>query len=302
MKVCVTGATGFVGHEVIRQLHAAGHQPRALVRRLDSHASQRLAGVFAVELHRGDVLDAAALEKAFSGAEAVIHLVGIISEVGQSTFENIHTRGTENVVRAATAAGARRFVHMSSLGTRPDAPSRYHTSKWAAEALVRGSGLDWTIFRPSVIYGPGDQFVNVLARMSRFSPVLPVMGSGTNKLQPIPVEAVAAAFVRALTEPRAVGQTYDLVGSEVFTFVELLDEILAVTGRRRFKLHLPMPLARALAAMLELICSRLLRRPPPLNREQLRMLEEDNVGDGTTAAELFALSVPSFRERIRTYL
>lgn len=298
MKVCVTGATGFVGREVVRQLRAGGHNVRVLARRPDASAARRLAGEGGVEWCRGDVLDEASLAGATEGSGAVIHLVGIISEVGRSTFENVHARGTENVVRAAQAAGVRRFVHMSSLGTRPDARSRYHTSKWAAEEFVRRSGLEWTIFRPSVIYGPGDQFVNVLARMSRFSPVLPVMGCGTNKLQPVPVEAVAAAFVRALSEPRAVGQTYDLVGGEVFTFVELLDEILAVTGRRRFKLHLPMPLARALAAVLEFVYPRLLGRAPPLNRDQLLMLEEDNVGNGREAVELFGLAIPQFREGI----
>ena len=113
--------------------------------------------------------------------DAVIHLVGIISEVGRSTFEDIHISGTRNIVMTAQKAGIKRFVHMSALGARPNSVSRYHQSKWTAEEIVRGSGLDYTLFRPSIIYGPGDHFVNLFARMARFSPVLPVMGQGCSK-------------------------------------------------------------------------------------------------------------------------
>src|SRR5207237_1119041 len=108
---------------------------------------------------------------------AVIHLVGIISKVGRNTFENVHTQGTQNIVTSAREAGIKRFVHMSALGSRANAVSRYHQSKWAAEEAVRRSGLDYTIFRPSIIYGPKDHFVNLFDKMARFSPVLPVMGS-----------------------------------------------------------------------------------------------------------------------------
>jgi len=242
------------------------------------------------------------MEGGLNGVEAVVHLVGIISEVGQNTFENVHTRGTENIVAATRAAGMKRFIHMSALGTRPNAASRYHQSKWAAEEIVRRSGLAWTIFRPSIIYGPCDGFVNLFARMSRFSPVLPVMGSGQSKLQPVPVEDVATCFVRALSEPHSIGQIYDLCGTEVFTLEQILDLILEVTARRRIKLHLPLWLARCQAAFLEFVFPRLLGQAPPLNRDQLIMLQEDNVGDPKPARELFGLKPVSFREGIVRYL
>ena len=196
MKVLVTGATGFVGREIVRQLHAAGHTIRILARSPHSPRVQEAVSRCGAEVHPGDVLDAASLDGALNGMDAVIHLVGIISEVGESTFENVHTRGTGNMVAAARQAGVRRFVHMSALGTRPNAVSRYHQTKWAAEELVRHSGLDFTIFRPSLIYGPEDQFVNLFARMIRLSPVVPLMGSPRARFQPVPVETVAAAFVR----------------------------------------------------------------------------------------------------------
>src|SRR5438034_5864811 len=114
---------------------------------------------------------------------------------------------------------------MSALGTQPDAVSRYHQSKWAAEQIVRGSGLDYTIFRPSLIFGPQDRFVNVFAKIIRLSPILPVMGNDTAKFQPVSIAVVAAAFVRSLSEPKSIGRTYDLCGPETFTLPEILDEI-----------------------------------------------------------------------------
>ncbi len=302
MQVLVTGGTGFVGRAVLAALAETPHRARILVRHPDSPRARDLAGRWRVEIAAGDVLDPASLRAAMSGCEAVIHLVGIISEVGRNTFENAHTRATQNVVEAARTTGVTRLVHMSALGTRPGAVSRYHQTKWAAEEAVRASGLAWTIFRPSLIYGPGDQFTTLFARLARWSPVLPVMGPGRARLQPVAVEAVARACVRALTEPAAVGRTFDLCGPERLTFNEVLDTILAVTGRRRVKLHLPLPLARLVARGLELIFPRLLGRAAPFNRDQLLMLQEDNVGDPAPARALFDLPVESFRTGLGRYL
>jgi NADH dehydrogenase len=302
MKILVTGGTGFVGREIIRCLHAEGHSVRLLVRDPSSPAVRELVPNCCGDLKTGDVLCSASLQDAVEGCDAVIHLVGIISEAGHQTFENVHTRGTENIVAAAKNSGVKKFVHMSALGTRAGAVSRYHQSKWAAEEFVRGSGLDWTIFRPSIIYGPGDAFVNLFAKLIRRSPVVPVMGRGESKFQPVAVENVATAFVKSLTDPRAAGKSFDLCGPETLSLNEIVDEISAVLKRRRLKLHVPMSLARIQAALLELLFGKILRRPPPLNRDQLLMLQEDNVGDGKPAAELFALKPLRFREGIARYL
>ena len=191
---------------------------------------------------------------------------------------------------------------MSALGTRPNAAARYHQSKWAAEELVRRSGLDYTIFRPSLIYGPRDQFVNLFARIIRFSPFVPVIGGGRARFQPVSVKAVARAFVRALCEPKSIGQCYDLCGPETFTMPELLDHIFALMRKKRFKLRVPLVLARAQAAFLEFLFQRVLKKAPPLNRDQLVMLEEDNVGDARAANELFGLRHAPFREEAARYL
>jgi uncharacterized protein YbjT (DUF2867 family) len=279
----VTGGTGFVGGEIVRQLRDAGHEPVLLRRAAATESIETVA-----ELMRG--------------CNAVIHLVGIISEAGSQTFENIHTRLTEKIVAATKVAGIRRYIHMSALGTRPNAISRYHQSKWAAEECVRRSGLDWTIFRPSIIYGPGDGFVNLFARMSRWSPVMPLIGGGHTKFQPIAVANVARAFVAALAEPGAVGKTLALAGDEVFSFRELVELVLVVTKRRRFKVPIPFGVARFQAALAEFVFAKILRMQPPLSRDQVTMLQEDNVTAERVATDLFGLKHEPFATGIAPYL
>ena len=302
MNVLVTGGTGFVGRHVLREIHRAGHELFFLSRRGHSAACYAIEDEFSGQIRSGDILDPKTLLDACAGMDAIIHLVGIISEVGKQTFENVHTRGTENLIRAAQHTGVKRFIHMSALGTRPNAIARYHQSKWKAEEIVRTSGLDWTIFRPSIIYGPGDGFVNLFAKIARRSPFVPVVGSGNSKLQPISVENVANAFGKSLVEPRAIGQTFVLAGPEVFTFDQIIDQILQTMNLKRTKLHLPLPLARAQAALLEFVFAKLLHNAPPLNRDQIQMLQEDNVGNGGAADEFFNLQHEQFEARIRRYL
>src|SRR6266404_2658695 len=209
MKVFVTGATGFVGQEILRGLCEAGHSIRFLAHNPGGNVAREFASRYGAEARPGNVLDVGSLDGALGGSDAVIHLVGIISEVGENIFENVHTLGSQNVLAAARRAGVRRFVHMSALGTRPDAVSRYHKSKWAAEEAVRNAGVDYTIFRPSLIYGSKDHFVNLFAKIIRWSPIIPVLGNPKAKFQPVPVEAVAASFVKSLRAPRSIGATFD---------------------------------------------------------------------------------------------
>ena len=302
MKVFITGATGFVGQEVVCQAHQNGHSLRIQARDSQTPSVRELALKTKAEIHPGDVLDSRSLEGALEGAEAVIHLVGIISEVGNCTFENIHIQGTRNMVAASQRSGAKRFLHMSALGTRLGAVSRYHQSKWAAEEIVRQSGLEYTIFRPSLIYGPRDHFVNLFAKLSKFSPVLPIMAKGEARFQPVSVATVAEAFIRALNEPRAIRETFDLCGLETLTLPQILDTILGVTERKRWQLRIPLAIARCQAALLELVYCRILRKAPPLNRDQLIMLQEDNVGEGGKAEELLGLGQTRFRDGIAGYL
>lgn len=284
VRVCITGGTGFVGRSIVRELLTLGHEPVLLVR----GASFRRTPPPGASRTTVDLEHPASLAAALTGAKAVIHLVGIISEGPRSDFDHVHRVLTLNVLEAAHRAGVRRLLHMSALGARPDAPARYHQTKWAAEEAVRQSGLEWTIFRPSLIHGAADQVTNLFDRMARWSPCLPVMGSGKSLLQPVSVEAVALAFAASLTHPEAPERTLDLCGPERMTFPDLLRAILAARGRRRVLVHLPLAVMRFQARILEWVCPRL-GFAPPLNRDQLIMLQEDNIGDGSEADRMFGL-------------
>lgn len=267
----MTGATGFVGRAVIPALRAHGYAVRCLVRR---GSELDLRGMEAIERVEGDILSSDSLERDMAGCDTVVHLVGIIREEPGRSFERIHTQGTLNVLQAAAATGVRRYLHMSALGTRAGARARYHQSKWAAEEAVRASPIPWTIFRPSIIYGPGDQFVNLFARLIRRYPVVPVIGSGQQRLQPVAVEHVAEGFARAVKLGATAKHAYDIGGPDPVTMVQLLDRIGAALGRGRVrKVHAPIGLVRP--------ATDLLHRLPgfPLTPDQLLMLEEDNVCD-----------------------
>lgn len=232
-----------------------------------------------------------------AGAKCVIHLVGIINEWRENSFDRVHRQATIHVVDAAKKAGIKRYLHMSALGTRANGRSRYHQTKWAAEEYVRRSGLAWTIFRPSVIYGPKDKSVNVLAKVIRRLPFVPVLGHGNSKIQPVAVEVVARAFVAAIKNDDSIGKTYDLCGPEAFTWNELYDKLLRFCGLSKPKLHLPMPIARVQAAVFEKLLPN-----PPFNRDQVIMTEEDNVGDPKPAEHDFVLEQQSFEQGIARYL
>ncbi len=286
MNVLVTGATGFIGGHVVRRMALDGHSSRALVRDTASSAARDLAGA-GIQLVRGDFDDPAALDDAVRGVDAVVHLIGIISETRTNTFAKAHVESTRDLLAAAKAAGVGRWLQMSALGTRPDAVARYHRSKWAAEERVRASGLDWTIFRPSMVLGPGSGFERTFQRIARWSPVIPVMGAGTRLLQPIQVEEVAKAFSRALAVPATIGLTLDLCGPKRVTMNELLREVLG--GTRRAHVHVPMGLARIQAGLMEAVIRGILGRASPLTGDQLTMLAEDNVGDPEPANRLLGL-------------
>src|SRR5260370_171617 len=203
-RVFITGARGFVGGGVVQALRADGHVVRCLVRR---GSEPLLKGLGAVERVEGDVLIRRTLDVAVAGCDAVIHLVGIIRErpALAETFERLHVDATLNVLAAASGAGVRRVLHMSALGTRPGARARYHQTKWRAEEAVRSSGLDWTIFRPSIVYGHGDGFVTGLAPMVRRPPVRAGLRGGAARPPPVAPPVVGPGRSRAPAPTRAVG-------------------------------------------------------------------------------------------------
>ncbi|MBI5492575.1 MAG: complex I NDUFA9 subunit family protein [Deltaproteobacteria bacterium] len=289
--ILVTGGTGFVGRNLIEEL-LKGRGVRCLVRH-----PERGFPLSGVELVRGDVTDKRSVLGAMGGVDAVVHLVGILMESKGSAFRAVHVEGTRNVVEACGESGVARYIHVSALGTRPFARSEYHRTKWEAEEAVRASSLDYTIFRPSVIFGKEDKFTNLFARAMRLSPVIMIPGDGRNKMQPVFVKDLARAMSDSIDMAAAGKATFEAAGPEIYTFDEIIDSIAAVLNKSPFKLHVPMSLMRLNAALLETVLPR-----PPITRDALLMLEEDNVTADNALINVFGIKPTGFMEGMRTYL
>ncbi|MGH3130653.1 MAG: NAD(P)H-binding protein, partial [Gaiellaceae bacterium] len=255
----------------------------------------RLLENWGCKLVEGDVTDAASLRSAARGCDAVVHLVAII--VGKpADFERIMSQGTRDLLAAATAAGVRRFVLMSALGTDETTKDLvpYFGAKWEMEQAVKGSGLEHVIFRPSFVFGADGGVLPTFMRLVRLLPVTPVVGSGEQRLQPIWVEDVAAFFAESVDKAEAANRTFELGGPDVVSWNELYDRIKRTLGKRRRSLHVPMGLMRVQAAVLEKLPK------PPVTRDQLRMLEAgDNTCDVQPALETFGLSLMPLDEQLR---
>jgi len=277
-RVFVTGGTGFVGSNLRRAL---GQRPlRLLVRTKAEAASLASENVEVVE---GDVTRPDTLRGAMDGCEAVIHLVAIIAEEGGATFDGVIHQGTVHTVAEAKRSGVRRFLFMSAMGTRHDPHFGYFDAKWRAEQAVMEAGIPWTIFRPSVIFGAGDDFITTLAQLVKLAPVIPVVGSGKSKFQPVSVEEVAEAYVRALDDPATAGHIYELGGGKVYEYEQMLDVIAAKLGKKKPKVHVPIGLMMPVVSLSKPL-PKMLR--PPVTSEQLKMLAIDNCSDASATAEL----------------
>lgn len=291
--VFVTGGTGFVGHALLRQLTAAGHNVRCLVR---PGSEGKLEPLPLLNVVFGDATDPASLEGKLSGCGAVINLVGIIREFPRRgiTFEKLHVQATANLLQAAQAQGVRRYLQMSANGA--DLKARYGSyaeTKARAETAVNTSGLDFTIFRPSLIYGRDGEFVQLLTDLVRKLPLVPVIGDGRYRLQPVAVEQVAQSFVAALDRPQTIGQTYCLGGASSYSYDEVLDLVGAALGKKSVaKLHQPLFLMRSAAALFEAIPAF------PVTTGQIDMLTAGNVCDPFAWAEAFGLQPEDFADGI----
>jgi NADH dehydrogenase len=284
-SIFLTGGTGFVGGHVIGALLARGYCVRALVRsgRIDREGIESVAG---------DLFDDTALDRGMQGADAAIHLVGIIREnpARGQTFERLHYQAAVRVIDAARRNGVRRFVHMSALGARIDSPSEYASTKARAENELRQSGLDYTILRPSIIIGQGGEFLTMIADWSRGKSLpylfMPYFGSGLlgqspSRVQPIRVQDVARAFVDCLQTPATIGKSLDLVGPDQFTWAQMYQQASrAIRGKPRTSIGIPIWYARLLTRIAP--ASTL-----PFNRAQIEMAGEDSISSTDATIEHF---------------
>jgi len=292
--ILVTGGTGFIGSHLIKRLRKENLLVRAVVRN-PAKATQLMD--LGAEVVPGDVADKASLEAAVRGVERVVHLVGIIQETAGATFQGVHVDGTRNLLDAAKQAGIRQFLFQSALGTRPNAKSEYHRTKWEAEELVRASGIAFTILRPSLIYGPRDQFTLRLSDMIKLSPVLPVIGSGKSKIQPLFIDDICSCIVKAVTSDCCLNEIYELGGPEQLTYEEVTIAIAEAMGVNRPTLHLPLFFMRQMARAAEAFLPK-----PPVTTDQLIMLQEDNVCNMRDIHDAFGIEPMKFREGLGKFI
>jgi NADH dehydrogenase len=292
-NVCVIGGSGFVGGHIVHLLSAKGIRVRVPTRNRERHKS--LIVLPTVDVVQADIHDPAALNRLLGGMDAVINLVGILHETGGGNdFQRVHTDLPRKVVEAAQVAGVGRLLHMSALHASPSGPSKYLRSKGEAEKMVRESGLAWTMFRPSVIFGLGDSFLNLFAGLVRSLPVLMLAKPGA-RFQPVFVEDVARAFVHSLTDPRTVGQSYDLCGPRVYTLREIVEYVGRLTGHRRPVIGLGDGLSYMQAAMMELLPVKL------MTRDNLDSMKIDSVC-GCDFPEVFGFQPTAMEAVVPSYL
>jgi uncharacterized protein YbjT (DUF2867 family) len=317
MRVLVTGASGFVGRAIVRELVTQGHRPVCFVR----NEAKMLAGLpidlrGSVSVQEGDLFDERRFASVVGSADALFHSVGILVEQPRrgQTFERIHLEATRRVVDACRTGGVRRLIHMSALGTRANAATEYHRSKWVSENLVRESGLDWTILRPSIIHGPDGEFMRMMKRMICSTtvpllgflpmpfPFVPHLGNGLSRVQPVSVLDVACCAVAALRKPETIRQTYEMGGPRAMTWREMYVTCREeMPGAKHWKPVIGQPVCLA-----KLAAKTVMKLPilPPLlrfNADQVIMSQEDSVCDTGPVERAFGIKLRDFREELKQY-
>jgi uncharacterized protein YbjT (DUF2867 family) len=309
--VTVFGGGGFLGRHVVRALAKDGWLVRVAVRRPDlAFHLQPSGNVGQITAVQANLRYPDSLAAALRNADAAVNLVGILREQGRQTFDAIHREGAANVAAAVRDAGIEHFVHMSALGADSNSVSAYGRSKAAGESAVLAALPGAIILRPSVVFGPEDHFFNRFAALARLSPVMPLIGGGVTKLQPVYAGDVAKAVAAGVKGGAAAGATYELGGPEVRSLREIIEFILAETGRKRFLLTLPFGPARGFGEINELLAKLTLGLMPEdfvLTTDQVKLLQQDNIVSAAAATErrtLNGLGIPaeSFEALVPAYL
>jgi len=271
-RTAVLGGSGFVGRYVVQRLAARGDVIPVGCRRAEEAKFLRPLGNVGQIAALNIAIDDEQLLPAFlAGSDSVVNCVGILAESGRQTFERVHHLGPARLARLAREAGVERLVHISAIGADPRSPSAYARTKAAGEAAVRDAFPTATILRPSIVFGPEDQFFNRFAAIAMISPVLPLIGGGHTRFQPVYVGDVADAVVKCLEDPATAGRTYELGGPKIYTFRELIELLLREIRRKRLLVDLPFGVAAFQARLMSLLPN------PPLTPDQVELLKRDNV-------------------------
>ncbi|MCI4662232.1 MAG: complex I NDUFA9 subunit family protein [Neomegalonema sp.] len=299
--VVVFGGSGFVGRYVVQKFAKAGWRVRVAVRRPNEALSLRTYGaVGQVEPVQANIRHEGSVRAALQGADLAINLVGILTPTGKQSFEAVHDEGAGRVAALAKAMGVPRFIHMSALGADAQSESDYAQTKAAGEAAVRSAFPEAVIMRPSIVFGPEDEFFNRFAGLARYTPIMPVFAAQT-RFQPVYVDDVAQAFLAAGQDGATDGQTFTLTGPRSYSFRELIDYTLEEAHRPRVKIEVPFWIARIKAWFFDLIpyVSLGFAQNTLLTRDQLRMLESDNVApEGAPGLAALGVDAPSSIEAV----
>lgn len=275
--VTVFGASGFVGRHVVRELAKRGHRVRAAIR--SPHKAtflKPMGAVGQIQLFQANIRHRNSVSEALAGADACVNLVGILAPTGKQTFDAVQARGAEHIGSVCAEAGLDNVVHVSAIGADAGSKSSYARTKAEGEAALQRHVSAATIVRPSIIFGPQDDFFNRFAAMARISPALPLIGGGTTKFQPVYVDDVADAVVKLVDREGPTGEVYELGGPEVLSFRELMQLMLRVTGRRRALVPIPFPVAALMGRTGDLL-SKLPLVSAPITADQVELLRADNV-------------------------
>ncbi len=292
--IFVAGASGFVGGHLSEHLVGNGQRIKVLVR---SAAAGEKFSSKSIETIPGDITQPETLAGILSPDDIVIHLVGIIMEKGDATFQKVHAEGTGNLVKEARRAGVRHFFYQSALGADKNSWSGYLKTKAEAEEMVKESGLPYTIFRPSLIIGPWDGFTKKILEMLKLSPVLPVPGDGNARFQPLYIKDWLKCMDRVIEDPGAHRSVYDLGGPQHLPYHEIVELISEVSGRRRPVFNIPMGLMRFGASVLSGVMA-----SPPVTMDQLRLLEQDNITDPDAVKKNFGFEPMKLKDALREFI
>lgn len=290
MRVAVTGATGFVGRNLVNRLLKDNHEVTVLAH----HKSGENLFDNRVRLFTGSVSNIAEMVPVFQNSLIVFHLVGIITETRKNTFEKTVAQGTRNLVAASREANVKKIIYLSALGTSADAETAYHKTKYQAERAIKESGLDWTIFRASVIYGKNDGFLRTMSSVIKFLPFIPIFGDGKYKMQPVFIEDLTDVLTKALVYPLSSRQTIDIGGPEQLEYVMVMEMIKKALRKRRLNFHIPFAVIMPGAAILERVL-----RPAPLTVDMLKMLKMGNIGDISKLRTIFGIEPIRFEDGLK---
>jgi uncharacterized protein YbjT (DUF2867 family) len=297
-RTAVLGGSGFIGRYIVKRLAAQGDVVVVGCRHPEeAKFLQPMGNVGQIAVVNLSIGDATLLPDFLAGNDALVNCAGILTERGAQRFDLLHHSGPARLARRAREAGIERFVHVSALGADPRSSSAYARSKAAGEQAVRDAFPTAAILRPSVVFGPEDQFFNRFAAMAMVLPALPLIGGGHTRFQPVYVGDVAEAAVRCLSEPAAAGRTYELGGPKVYTFRELIELLLAEIRRRRLLIDVPFGLAEFQARLLSILPT------PPLTPDQVELLKGDNVvSAGAMTLETLGIAPTALETILPTYL